>query len=87
MNCACSWPPNLIFSDFMTEELNPFKISQEQLGKENERKVEAPRQQPAAPVKQTAVQQQQKQVQPAAGQDRQEKAVRVQPVLQEARIT
>ena len=33
MNCACSWPPNLIFSDFMTEELNPFKISQEQLDK------------------------------------------------------
>jgi hypothetical protein len=55
------------------------------MGKENERKVEAPRQQPAAPVKQTAVQQQQKQVQPAAGQDRQEKAVRVQPVLQEAK--
>ena len=55
------------------------------MGKESGKKAEAPRQQTAAPVKQTTVQQQQKQVQPAAEPELQEKAVKVQPAMQEVK--
>ena len=53
------------------------------MGKESGRKAEAQRQQPAAPIKQVAVQPQQKQAPEPALQ--QEKAVKVQPEIKEAK--